>query len=168
MSDPASHSSSEQFSKQERIAIRRWDLGQCKMWSRVITSYFLSSLLLWQLLCEEPDLSRVLDEEADQETGGVAGLLSRVLGLPGVWWPHTHIFANGWSLLAAGISSAVVGASFLPQTPQTRRSDTDRPSERVFRGVVAKPHSWPWIAKLKVTRSPAQAKYKSGEKFSFV
>ena len=24
-------------------------------------------------------------------------------------------------------------------------------TERIYRGVVAKPHSWPWIAKLKVT-----------------
>ena len=106
------------------------------MWSaKIILSYCLTFLLLWPALhCQEAD------EEEE-------GLLSRVFGLPGVWWPHTHIFANGWSALAAGLSSAVVGASLLPGN---RRSQPSRATERVFRGVVAQPHSWPWIAKLKV------------------
>ena len=77
-----------------------------------------------------------------------ADLLSRVVGVPGVWWPASHLVSSAWSLLAAGLSTAVVGASFLPQL---RRSD--QVSERIYRGVVAKPHSWPWIAKLKVRMS---------------
>lgn len=80
-----------------------------------------------------------------------ADLLSRVVGVPGVWWPASHLVSSAWSLLAAGLSTAVVGASFLPQL---RRSD--QVSERIYRGVVAKPHSWPWIAKLKVTVSLSQ------------
>jgi len=84
------------------------------------------------------------------DTGASGDLLSRVIGVPGVWWPAAQILGNTWSLLAAGISSAVVGASFLPRImPQTRRMD--QASERIYRGVVAKPHSWPWIAKLKTT-----------------
>ena len=109
------------------------------MWShQLILSLLLTSILLWPgLECEE----------VDQEKEGGGGPLARVFGLPGVWWPHTHIFANGWSALAAALSSAVVGASLLPAS---RRSQTSRATERVFRGVVAQPHSWPWIAKLKV------------------
>ena len=79
------------------------------------------------------------------DTGASDDLVSRVLGVPGVWWPaaqvtshltHTRcplsacdlnllqILGNTWSLLAAGISSAVVGASFIPQImPQIRRMD---------------------------------------------
>ena len=107
------------------------------MWSdQIILSCCLTSILLW---------AAVQCEEAQQEEE--AGLVARVLGLPGVWWPHTHIFANGWSALAAGLSSALVGASLLPGN---RRSQPSRATERVFRGVVAQPHSWPWIAKLKV------------------
>ena len=67
------------------------------------------------------------------DTAASDDLLSRVLGVPGVWWPAAQvtsdlcplsnlrylnlpqILGNTWSLLAAGISSAVVGASFLPQ-----------------------------------------------------
>ena len=109
------------------------------MWSLQITWYLLCSVLVLPLLCEDPS----------EGAGGEEGFLSRVLGLPGVWWPHTHIFSNAWSLLAAGLSSAVVGASFLPKL---RRSDVDQATERVFRGVVAQPHSWPWLAKLKVRR----------------
>ena len=106
------------------------------MWSdKIVLSCCLTLILLWPA---------VQCEEAEQEE---AGLLSRVFGLPGVWWPHPHIFANGWSALAAGLSSAVVGASLLPGN---RRSQPSRATERVFRGVVAQPHSWPWIAKLKV------------------
>ena len=101
---------------------------------KIILSCCLA-ILLW---------ATVQCEETQQEE---AGLLARVFGLPGVWWPHTHIFANGWSALAAGLSSAVVGASLLPGN---RRSQPSRATERVFRGVVAQPHSWPWIAKLKV------------------
>ena len=74
-----------------------------------------------------------------------------------------QILGNTWSLLAAGISSAVVGASFIPQIKRMDqvvvkldmcvRNTFFKASERIYRGVVAKPHSWPWIAKLKVTLS---------------
>ena len=121
------------------------------MWSaKIILLYCLSFLLLWPALhCEETD------EEGD--------LLSRVFGLPGVWWDHTHIFANAWSAVAAGLSSAVLGAALLPAN---RRSGPSRATERVFRGVVAQPHSWPWIAKLKVRKSsPAQTRERQARNF---
>ena len=113
---------------------------------RVITSYLLYSLLLCQLLCDEAEVQAGL---LPRDEAGEEDLISRLLGLPGVWWPHNHILTSGWSLLAAGLSSVLLGSSLLPQT---RTSASDLPSERVFRGVVARPNSWPWIAKLKVTR----------------
>jgi len=94
--------------------------------------------------CNASDVTRnVTKARASDENDN---LLSRVVGVPGVWWPVTQIVTNAWSLFAAGISATVVGASLLPQL---RRSD--QVSERIYRGVVAKPNSWPWIAKLKTT-----------------
>ena len=116
------------------------------MWPHVLTSCLLS-LLLGQFLCEE--ISRQVEEEAGEEPEG-GDLISRLLGLPKVWWPHTHLISSGWSLLAAGLSTALLAPSLVPQS---RRVESDPASERVFRGVVARPHSWPWIAKLKVRRS---------------
>ena len=103
--------------------------------------------------------------------GGEAGLVSRVLGLPGVWWGARETVSSAWGLVAAGLSSVLVGASVLPQLAQvtlTSRprccvltsaahaqvpratSRRDEVTERIYRGVVAQPHSWPWVAKLKV------------------
>ena len=103
--------------------------------------------------------------------GGEAGLVSRVLGLPGGWWGARETVSSAWGLGAAGLSSVLVGASVLPQLAQvslTSRprccvltsaahaqgpratSRRDEVTERIYRGVVAQPHSWPWVAKLKV------------------
>ena len=103
--------------------------------------------VIWTLLTLQFHVSGN-NEEAVGTHDGDNDLLARVVGVPGVWWPVSHLVSSAWSLLAAGLSSAVVGASFLPQL---RRSD--QVSERIYRGVVAKPHSWPWIAKLKVRMS---------------
>ena len=100
--------------------------------------------LIWTLLTLQSNVIGNQDEGV-RTHDGENDLLSRVVGVPGVWWPASHVVSSAWSLLAAGLSSALVGASFLPQL---RRSD--QVSERIYRGVVAKPHSWPWIAKLKV------------------
>ena len=127
------------------------------MWSHLLTSCLLS-LLLGQFLSEE--VSRQVEEEAGEEPQG--DLISRLLGLPKVWWPHTHLISSGWSLLAAGLSTALLAPSLVPQS---RRVESDPASERVFRGVVARPHSWPWIAKLKVTRAAQVGRFSSFQFF---
>ena len=71
--------------------------------------------------------------------------LSEIAGVKGVWWPGTHAISSWWSLLAAALSSVAIGAAVVPAV---RRSDMVE--DRVFRGVLAEQHSWPWMAKLKV------------------
>ena len=108
----------------------------CKVIFIVISSLLV--LLTDSQLIQNEAIVRASDDHSDS-------LVSRVLGVPSVWWPVSHLVTNTWSLVAAGLSSAVVGASLLPQI---RRMD--KVSERIYRGTVARPNSWPWIAKLKV------------------
>ena len=112
-----------------------------------LVTYAVVTLSLYE--CTETEVTSNNIVRANDDTND-EDLVSRVLGLPGVWWPASHLVTNAWSLLAAGLSSAVLGASFLPLPPLPQIRRLDQVSERIYRGVVAKPHSWPWIAKLKV------------------
>ena len=96
-----------------------------------------------QVSAEQSD--EVGDEHDDNIEGRDVEDIPEIAGVKGVWWPGSHTISSWWSLLAAGLSSVAIGAAVLPAV---RRSDMVE--DRIFRGVQAEQHSWPWMAKLKV------------------
>jgi len=101
-----------------------------------------------QVSAEQSD--EVGDEHDDNIEGRDVEDIPEIAGVKGVWWPGSHTISSWWSLLAAGLSSVAIGAAVLPAV---RRSDMVE--DRVFRGVQAEQHSWPWMAKLKtIFRKP--------------
>jgi len=74
--------------------------------------------------------------------------LSKIGGLPTVWWSPIQHGATLPSLLAAGLSSLAIGAAVVSRSPNEAEARHDS-FDRVYRGVEARPHSWPWVAKIK-------------------
>ena len=105
--------------------------------------------------------------------------VSKIGGIPSIWWSPIQHGATLPSLLAAGLSSLAIGAAVVSRSPneaEARHDEFDRVyrgvdgddggdeggddgddggddgddgNDRVYRGVEARPHSWPWVAKIK-------------------
>lgn len=79
--------------------------------------------------------------------------IAKIGGLPGIWWSPLEHGVSGWSsLLAAGLSSLAIGAAVVSRAPGEGHAWAEERQDqydRVYRGVQAQPHSWPWVAKIK-------------------
>ena len=111
------------------------------------------------------------EDRGEDEAEGV----SKIGGIPSIWWSPIQHGATLPSLLAAGLSSLAIGAAVVSRSPneaEARHDEFDRVyrgvdgddggddgddgdndgddgDDRFYRGVEARPHSWPWVAKIK-------------------
>lgn len=118
---------------------------------------------------------------SSDHTAASDDLLSRVLGVPGVWWPAAQVTSDlcplscvtsiflrysatrgrCWRreyhrlslvhLFSRKLREWIRCGGQINWNMNEENSTYFQATERIYRGVVAKPHSWPWIAKLKVT-----------------